>query len=86
MVYLNGDLQMAADSYHADEWLQERYGVEVIQDDAMVCMLTDHTARKTLADVHAEADRRAHAAEVAEAYRAEARALLAKADEVEGKS
>jgi hypothetical protein len=82
VVYVNGKLERAGDSYLADEWLQARYGVEVVDDEDGVCLPDGRTPLPTLAEVEAaEADiaaRRARAAEL----RAQADALAAEADQL----
>lgn len=84
IVYKNGLLEIAGDSYLADEWLQQLCGVEVIEDEAGACMIDDRTAHPTLAAVEAaERDRDARL-EAAAAKRAEANRLLAEAAELEG--
>ena len=35
-VYLDGELQRVGDHYLANEWLQERCGVKVVDDDAFM--------------------------------------------------
>lgn len=48
MVYLNGELQRAGDHYLADEWLQQHFGVVVV-DDPDSCSVPDgHHALKLL--------------------------------------
>lgn len=86
MVYLNGELVKFGDSYHADEWLQERYGVVVVQEpEADACIPDGLNPFKTLAEAKAEVQRRADASLDAEAKRVKARQLLAEADALEGK-
>jgi hypothetical protein len=83
MVYKDGQLQLAGDHYHADEWLQELCNVTVVDDDAGVCIPDGHNALKTLAEVHAAEDARKHRLQVAENLRIEAARLLADAQELE---
>jgi hypothetical protein len=67
MVYEDGKLIRAGDHYLADEWLQERVGVTVVDDEAGVCIPDGHHALPTLAEVmeaqRAREDRLANAAE-----------------------
>lgn len=83
MVFKDGELILAGDHYHADEWLQEFVGVKVVRDDAGVSIPDGRNALPTLAEVHAAADARAARVETAEAKRAEAERLLAEARELE---
>ena len=86
MVYLNGELVKYGDSYHADEWLQERCNVVIVQEpEANACIPDGHNPFKTLAEAKAEEQRRADAKLDAEAKRAKARQLMAEADALEGK-
>jgi len=83
MVYLNGELVRSGDHYLADEWLQEHVGVEVVYDEAGICIPDGHNALRTLAEVE-EAERAAAVrAEAAAKKRAEAQRLLAEAEEIE---
>jgi hypothetical protein len=82
MVYLDGQLQRAGDSYLADEWLQERCGVKVIQDDAGVC-IPDGKALKTLTEARAAMAAREQRLGAASNFRIEAARLLADADSLE---
>jgi len=51
-VYLDGELQRVGDSYLADEWLQERFGVKVVYDSAfMRGQASGHGVAKTLDEV-----------------------------------
>jgi hypothetical protein len=79
MVYLNGELQRAGDHYLAAEWLEEHYGVTVVQDEAGVSVPDGHNALRTLAEVHAAS--KAHSERMAEAQRKrdEATRLLSEA-------
>ena len=53
-VYLDGELQRVGDSYLADEWMQERFGVKVIHDGAfMRGQQTCGGVAKTLDEVEA---------------------------------
>jgi hypothetical protein len=83
MVYLNGSLVKSGDHYLADEWLQEYAGVEVVDDEAGICIPNGHNAIHSLAEVEAEEMRRAALAGIADRKRAEAAALLAEADKLE---
>lgn len=85
MVYLNGELVMHGDHYHADEWLQQRCGVVVVVDDDSasvpdgfhpVGLLAEAEENlRTAAEVKAEAERK----------REQARALMAEADQMDGR-
>lgn len=81
-VYLNGELQQVGDSYLADEWLAEHYGVEVIDDGHQDCMIDNHKAYRTLDEVTriavARVERETRAAEL----RAQADELTRQAQEV----
>lgn len=83
-VYLNGNLVRVGDSYLADEWLQSRFGVKVVQDDAFLRggNSRDGVAQTLdeLAAYRAERDER-HA--TAARLRAEAQALLERASEMD---
>lgn len=83
MVYHNGLLVRAGDSYLADEWLQELAGVKVVQDDASVCIPDGRNALHTLAEAEAAMEAHQHRTQVAENMRIEARRLLAEADGLE---
>jgi len=80
-VYLDGTLQRVGDSYLADEWLQEHAGVKVVPDSP--CMIDDHKAFRTLAEVEAEAERRASLAAQAQALRLQAAELMGRAQELD---
>jgi hypothetical protein len=86
VVYLNGELQRAGDSYLADEWLQAHYGVTVVQDEASVSVPDGHNALRTLAEARAALE--AHGERMAEAQRKrdEAMRLLLEAQDLEDKS
>lgn len=85
MVYHNGLLVRAGDSYLADEWLQELAGVKVVQDDASVCIPDGHNALRTLAEAEAAMEDHRENVQVAENMRVKARRLLADADALEAK-
>lgn len=72
-VYLNGKLQRVGDSYLADEWLQSHVGVTVVEDSP--CMLDEHRAMKTLAEVQREVAEREQRAEEARKLREQAAEL-----------
>jgi hypothetical protein len=55
-VYLDGKLVRAGDHYLADEWLQARVGVKVVDSDAWIP--DGRNALETLADVKEETERR----------------------------
>lgn len=80
MVYLNGELQWAGDHYLADEWLQERCGVTVVEDEDSVSVPDGHNALETLDEARAALDARAARHAEADTKRVRARRLLAEAD------
>jgi hypothetical protein len=86
MVYLNGFLVQAGDHYHADEWLQARAGVEVVDDEAGLCIPDGHNAIRSLAEVEEAEARQAARAKEADALRQEAHRLMERADTLEGKA
>lgn len=86
MVYLNGELVKYGDHYHADEWLQEQVGVRVVEDDAGFSVPDGRNPIEDLAEVKASMDAAAERSAAAERKRAEARALLEEADQIEGKN
>lgn len=83
MVYLNGKLIRAGDHYLADEWLQQRYAVEVVDDDKGLCMTNLREAVPTLAEVEAIERRDAEAIAEADRLRDEARKLLDRANTID---
>lgn len=83
MVYLNGQLVCHGDHYHADEWLQERCGVKIVQDDASFSVPDGHHPVQTLAEVHAAMDAAAERTRRAEMLRRQADDLRAEADLIE---
>lgn len=83
MVYLNGVLVKYGDHYQADEWLQERCGVEVVDDEAGICIPDGHHPIELLAEVEENERAAAEVKERADAKRAEAARLLAEAEEIE---
>jgi hypothetical protein len=83
MVYEDGKLIRAGDHYLADEWLQERVGVTVVDDEAGVCIPDGHNAIRTLAEVmEAQRAREGRLANAA-TKRAEAARLLDEAAALE---
>lgn len=83
VVYLNGDMVRAGDSYLAEEWLQEYVGVKVIRDDRRLCLRDGRNPVLTLDELRAiEKQADARAALAAE-KRAQAEVLLAEAEELE---
>lgn len=50
MVYLNGELVRFGDHYLAAEWLQERCGVVVVDDQNGASIPDGHSAVRTLAE------------------------------------
>jgi len=79
-VYLDGALQRVGDSYLADEWIREHFGVVTVQDDAFMrgSTLRDDTAQ-TLDEVQEYAAAREARRRVAAEKRAEAQRLLSEA-------
>lgn len=86
MVYLNGELVTYGDSYHADEWLQERCGVVTVNDDASSSVPDGHNPIRSLAEVRAAEAERETLKREAFKKRAEAAQLIAEAEKLEGKS
>ncbi len=58
VVYLNGKLVRAGDSYLADEWLQEYVGVTWVEDEGGVSVPDGRNALPTLAEARAALDSR----------------------------
>ena len=83
MVYLNGHLATYGSHYAADEWLQQHNDVTVVQDDAGLSVPDGHHPIKDLADVIAARVRRDNVRTAAAELRADAAALLAKAEALE---
>jgi hypothetical protein len=83
-VYLNGTLVRYGDHYLADEWLQERHGVKVIDSDAWVP--DGRSPLRTMAEVVAEEDRRAALRIRAEGLRRQANDLAAEAERLEAEA
>lgn len=82
-VYLDGVLVCHGDHYHADEWLQERAGVTVVDSDAWIP--DGYTPLRTLAEVGMEQERRDQIEQEVRHKRAEAARLEAEAAELEEK-
>lgn len=75
-VYLNGNLVRVGDSYLADEWLQTRYGVVTVDDDAFMQGQSQASGvAKTLDEVRAYATARQERLDRAAELRAEAKRL-----------
>ena len=83
MVYLDGQLVVSGDHYHADEWLQEHCGVTVVQDDDGICIPDGHNAIKTLDKVMASLRAREDREKRAAALRQQAQNLLDEATGLE---
>jgi hypothetical protein len=83
MVYLNGELVMHGDHYHADEWLQERCGVEVVDDEAGHCIPDGFHPIKLLSEVEEKERAAAELKAKADEKRAEAQRLLDEAEAME---
>ena len=83
VVYVNGQFAKAGDHYLADEWLQERCGVEVVDDDAGLCIPDGHNPLKTLAEVEAAELDLAERQERARRLREQGAELYAEAERVE---
>lgn len=85
-VYLNGQLQRVGDSYLADEWLQERVGITVVDDDAFLLgQGTKAGVAPTLDEVHQFTETRQEKVTRAAELRARAADLLTQASELDGK-
>jgi hypothetical protein len=83
MVYEDGRLIRAGDHYLADEWLQERVGVTVVDDEAGVCIPDGHHALESLDEVMAAQRALEDRREGAAAKRAEAVRLMEEAAALE---
>lgn len=83
MVYLNGELQRAGDHYLADEWLQSRCGVKVVEDDGKFSIPDGRNAIKSLAEVKASMETAEEKAIQAEELRRQAEALMAEANRLD---
>jgi hypothetical protein len=83
MVYLNGKLVKSGDHYHADEWLQERCGVVMVDDDAGFSIPDGFHPIETLSEVQANADAATERAARAEKLRQQAAELTAEAQKIE---
>lgn len=83
MVYLNGELQRAGDSYLADEWLQQRCGVVTVYDATGDCMADDRTAHPALSTAIANRDARQERTKRADELRRQAEQLMNEAKELE---
>lgn len=80
-VYLDGKLQRVGDSYLADEWVREHFGVETVQSDDFLRGGTSRAdVAPTLDDLRDYADEQAAKQARAKALRDEAARLLAEAD------
>lgn len=80
-VYLDGKLQRVGDSYLADEWVREHFGVETVQSDDFLRGGTSRAdVAPTLDDLRDYADEQAARQARAKALRDEAARLLAEAD------
>lgn len=82
-VYLNGELARVGDSYLADEWLQERCGVEVVEDPHQLCMADPWKAYPTLAEVEEREDAFKRRQVEAAHLREQAAELARRADQIE---
>lgn len=82
MVYLNGELVRSGDHYLADEWLQERAGVVVIDDETNASVPDGHNPVTTLAEARVNRDAHRERMRQAEEMRVRAAALLAEANEL----
>jgi hypothetical protein len=82
-VYLNGHLQHVGDTYLADEWIREHFGVKTIQDDAFMRGQTSRDGvAQTVHEVNAYIEDREAKLRRAAELREEAARLLAEAEEV----
>lgn len=80
-VYVNGKLARHGDHYLADEWLQERCGVKIVDSDAWVPDGVQPFI--TLAEVENEEERRAALKIQAEGLRRQAEEMIREADKLE---
>jgi hypothetical protein len=80
-LYFDGRLQTVGDSYHADEWIREHFGVVTVDDDAFMRGQGSRDGVAATLDQVAEyaRERDARLARAAE-LRAEANRLLAEAE------
>lgn len=85
MVYLNGELVCHGDHYHADEWLQKRMGVVVVDDECNASIPDGHRPVHLLAEAEENMRLANERKEDAQRKREQARALLAEADALEVK-
>jgi hypothetical protein len=85
MVYLNGELVCHGDHYHADEWLQERCGVVIVDDEDNASVPDGHHPVHLLTEAEENRRTAAELKAVAEAKREQARQLLAEAARMEGR-
>jgi len=83
MVYEDGQLVKSGDHYLADEWLQAKMGVVVVDDEAGVCIPDGHHAIASLAEVMERVRERHARLDEASDKRAEAKRLLDEAKALE---
>jgi hypothetical protein len=83
-VYVNGELVRAGDHYLADEWLQERVGVKVVDTDAWIP--DGQHPLPTLKDVAAEQARRTALRVRADSLRRQAADLAQEANRLEAEA
>lgn len=83
-VYLDGRLIRVGDSYLADEWVREHFGVVTVQDDAYLRGQTSAAGvAQTLDEVREYATQRSQRKANAETLRFQASELLAQAEKLE---
>lgn len=83
MVYLNGELVEHGDHYHADEWLQQRFGVIVVDDVVGASVPDGHQPVRLLAEAEENQRTAAEVRAAAQAKREQAQKLIAEADSME---
>lgn len=83
MVYLNGELETYGEHYHADEWLQGRCGVVVIEDQDSCSVPDGHSPLHLLAEAEANMELRQERKAEAARLRKQAETLRERARELE---
>jgi hypothetical protein len=83
VVYLNGQMIHAGDSYLADEWLQEYVGVKVVNDERKLSLPDGRNPVRTLAELRVIQEQANARAALAAEKRQQAQALLAEAMELD---
>lgn len=83
VVYLNGDMIRAGNSYLADEWLQEYVGIKVVDDTRSLCLPDGRNPVRDLDQLRVIEEQADARAALAAEKRAQAEALLAEATQLE---